>query len=92
VGIYIVQYTRCRITVGKSIDGRVKIEEAIRRSVAIEARKCYSRLAFIASDFSSRVQSRDISRFGMKKQAHRVARQELHPEKTSSKQPSGNWK
>jgi hypothetical protein len=65
VGIYIVQYARCRITVGKSMDGRVKIEEAVRRSVAIEARKCHSRPAFIASDFSSRVHNRDISRFGM---------------------------
>ena len=65
MGIYVVQYARCGITVGKSMDGRVKIEEAVRRSVAIEARKCHSRPAFIASDFSSRVPSRDISRSEM---------------------------
>jgi hypothetical protein len=91
VNIYVVLFKKCKSIVGMSIDRRAS-RGGVQRSTAIKARKCHSRPAFIASDFSSRVQSQDISRFGMKKQARRAAHQELHPEKTSSKQPSRNWK
>jgi hypothetical protein len=68
VNIYIVLFKKCKSIVRISIDKRAS-RRGVQRSITIEARKYYSRLAFIASDFSSRVQSQDISRFGMKKQA-----------------------
>jgi hypothetical protein len=40
VDIHVVPYGKCENTIGKSINGRVIIREAVERSVA-QIRKCY---------------------------------------------------
>jgi hypothetical protein len=67
VDIYVALYNKCRNTIRKSINGRVIIREAVERSVA-QIRKCYRGQESIASDFSFRDTSQDISRLGKQKQ------------------------
>jgi hypothetical protein len=84
---YVVPYKKCKSIVGKRMDGRASRRDDPR---SISHRTCRGKPEFIASDFSSRDPSRDISRFEIQKRAQQAAKQELHPEMISSKQLSGN--
>jgi hypothetical protein len=88
--MFVVPFSKCENTVGKSINGRARTREAVERNAA-QTRKRHGGQESIASDFSFRDTSQDISRFKMQKQHPKpMNSQELHPKQTSSKQPSGN--
>ena len=71
--IFVVRYGECGTIVGRSMDGRVKIKGVGQKGRIAIIRTCYSEQEFIASDFSSRVQNQDISRFGIKKYTYQAA-------------------
>lgn len=55
--MFVVPFSRYRNIVGKCMYRRAKTKEAVQRSVTTQTRKCYKGQEFIASGFSSRVQS-----------------------------------
>ena len=65
--MFIVPFSKCKNTVEKSINRRVRTREAIERSVA-QTRKYYREQESIASGFSFKVTNQDISRLEMQKQ------------------------
>jgi hypothetical protein len=73
VNIFVVPYREYRTIVEKSMDRRVRIKEEGQEGRITITSRCHREPTFIASDFSSRVQSQDISKFGMQKQAYRAA-------------------
>ena len=64
--MFVVPFSKCKNTVGKSINRRARIREAVERSV-VQIRKCYRGQESIASDFSSRDTNQDILRLEKQK-------------------------
>jgi len=62
VNIYIVQCIVYKSIVGKSINRRARTKEAVKRSATTPTKTYYKGWEFIASNFSSKDLSRDISR------------------------------
>src|SRR6266487_1654971 len=92
VSIYVVPSDACRPTNGRSIDGKAskKVDDP-RGKPVIKIMMCHGAPVFIASDFSSRATSRDISKFRAQKRRPESTRsQRLHPGPTISDQTSGN--
>jgi hypothetical protein len=89
VSIYVVPYEECRPINGKNTNGRASISEGDQGKV--ETSKFHGTPVSIASDFSSMDTSQDILK-SRKENRPQPTSPTLHPEPTSTRQPSGNWK
>jgi len=91
VCIFVVPLRGCKNIVKKSINGRVKVREAVQRSAGTQTKQCHRGQESIASDFSFKDTSQDISRSEKQKLAQQAAAsQELRPRPINTKQLSRN--
>src|SRR5579871_62870 len=90
---FVVQSEECEHINGKSINGRVsgKVDDQSSEP-AMKAIQYHGARASIASGFSFKDTSQDILKFRKERPHPQPTSQELHPEPTSTNQPSGNWK